>query len=128
MILLKISLSKSLSLMRGSLLTAEGNHTGLALSPQENRGMNCCVKPVNPPQHIFLQNQVLRWTRAFIPIRQISEAAFPTCWRKFLSVCCTFAFYDNSCLFQRYNSYSENKYLYPFPCDSKPHLFIFNLL
>lgn len=26
-------------------------------------------------------------------------------------------------LFQRYNSYSENKYLYPFPCDSKPLLF-----
>lgn len=29
-------------------------------------------------------------------------------------------------LFQTCNSYSENKYLYPFPCDSKPHLF-FNL-
>lgn len=36
------------------------------------------------------------------------------------TVCCTLAFNDNSCPFQRYYSYSENKYLHPFPpCVSK---------
>lgn len=36
-----------------------------------------------------------------------------------------FCFVEQLRLFQRYNSYSENKFLYPFPCDSKTCLSIF---